>query len=46
MPGERSDLGADGRRFSEDYLMKIGLPLFGGGAPDQPGGGTDGGIVT
>ncbi len=30
MPGERSDLGADGRRFSGDYLMKIGLPLFSG----------------
>lgn len=30
MPGARSDWGDDGQRFSGDYLMKVGLPLFSG----------------
>lgn len=30
MPDARSGLEADGKRYSGDYLMKVGLPLFSG----------------
>lgn len=30
MPGTKSGLAADGQRYSGDYLMKVGLPLFSG----------------